>query len=158
MKKIFLTLCLSVCLLASQQVLAKENAGEAKVPDIISGINGNPWMKASKNEKLSFLYGLETAVTIEYYINNLRTEKAAKAGKRPVSSISPFERGWREALGDKQFENVIDKVDQWYKDNPDKLNRPVMHIIWYELIAPNLKAKAPAEKPGKKGGKAKTKN
>lgn len=155
MKKIFLTLCLAACLLVCPQVQAKENSGEAKVPDIISKINGEPWMKATKNEKLSFLYGLETAVTIEYFINNLRTEKAAKAGKRPVSSISPFERGWREILGDRQFENVIDKIDQWYKDNPDKLKRPVMDIIWYELIAPGLKAKAPAEKPGKKGGKAK---
>lgn len=36
---------------------------------------------------------------------------------------------------------VAAEVDKWYAANPQSLDRPVMEVIWYELIAPRLAAK-----------------
>lgn len=35
---------------------------------------------------------------------------------------------------------VAAEVDKWYAANPQHLDRPVMDVIWYELIAPRLAA------------------
>jgi len=34
---------------------------------------------------------------------------------------------------------VIDKIDQYYKDHPDKLQTPVMEVVWSSGIKPYLK-------------------
>ena len=36
---------------------------------------------------------------------------------------------------------VIKMVDAWYAANPQRLDRPVMNVIWREIIEPRLDAK-----------------
>jgi hypothetical protein len=34
---------------------------------------------------------------------------------------------------------VAKHVDDYYRANPDKLDKPVVEVIWYETIVPRLK-------------------
>ena len=69
---------------------------------------------------------METAITVEFFVNSKVVEKAAKEGKRPVYTLSPFEKGWMKALKGVSRAEVVKMVDQWYAANPQRLDRPVM--------------------------------
>ena len=83
---------------------------------------------------------MESAITVEYFVNAKMTEKSAKAGKRPVYTLSPFEKGWMKAFRDVNRTEIIKMVDAWYAANPKSLDRPVLSVIWNELIAPRVAA------------------
>lgn len=97
-------------------------------------------MNTSESNKTAYLFGVESAITVEYFVNSQMTEKAAKAGKRPVYALSPFERGWMKAFRDVSRADIVKMVDNWYAANPKSLDRPVLSVIWYELIVPRLAA------------------
>ena len=61
-------------------------------------LTGAVWQKTPEAEKLAFLFGVETAITVEYFVNGKVVEKATKEGKRPVYTLSPFEKGWMKAF------------------------------------------------------------
>ena len=144
MKKSVLCLALSLALvLAFAPVRAAENTPEAEnsKANPVDQFTGAAWQKTPEAEKLAFLFGVETAITVEYFVNGKIAEKATKEGKRPVYTLSPFEKGWMKAFDNVNRADIIKLVDSWYAANPDKLDRPVMGVIWYELIAPRLAAK-----------------
>ena len=118
MKKSILSLGLALVLaLACVNVQAAENNAAA-------GMTGNPvdqftgavWEKTTESNKAAFLFGVESAITVEYFVNAKMTEKSAKAGKRPVYTLSPFEKGWMKAFRDRT--EIIKMVDAWYAANP----------------------------------------
>ena len=37
----------------------------------------------------------------------------------------------------KTIDEVKMELDAWYANNPDRLERPVLETIWYELALPN---------------------
>ena len=121
MKKSVLCLALSLALvLAFAPVRAAENTPEAE------NSKANP---------------VETAITVEYFVNGKIAEKATKEGKRPVYTLSPFEKGWMKAFKGVNRAEVAKMVDAWYTANPQQLDRPVMSVIWREIIEPRLNAK-----------------
>ena len=56
-------------------------------------------------------------------------------------TLSPFEKGWMKAFKGVSRTEVIKMVDAWYAANPQRLDRPVMNVIWREIIEPRLDAK-----------------
>ena len=36
------------------------------------------------------------------------------------------------------LDTVRDALDNWYAANPDRLQRPVIETIWFELVVPGL--------------------
>ena len=143
-KKSVLCLALSLALvLAFAPVRAAENTPEAEnsKANPVDQFTGAAWQKTPEAEKLAFLFGVETAITVEYFVNGKITEKAAKEGKRPVYTLSPFEKGWMKAFKGVNRAEVAKMVDAWYTANPQQLDRPVMSVIWREIIEPRLNAK-----------------
>ena len=101
MKKSVLCLALSLALvLAFAPVRAAENTPEAEnsKANPVDQFTGAAWQKTPEAEKLAFLFGVETAITVEYFVNGKIAEKATKEGKRPVYTLSPFEKGWMKAF------------------------------------------------------------
>jgi len=119
---------------------AAESSDAAGMGNPVDQFTGAVWEKTTESNKTAFLFGVESAITVEYFVNAKVAEKAAKAGKRPVYTLSPFERGWMKAFKDVKRAEIIKMVDEWYAANPKSLDRPVLSIIWYELIAPRLAA------------------
>ncbi|MDO5483348.1 MAG: hypothetical protein Q4F27_00410 [Desulfovibrionaceae bacterium] len=148
MKKIIISLGLALVLaLASASAQAADNSAAANAASSnpaatnpVDQFTGKIWQATSANGKAAFLFGIESAITVEYFVNSKLTEKAAKDGKRPVYTLSPFEKGWMKAFKGVDRTEIIRLVDQWYAANPEGLSKPVLNVIWYELIVPRLAA------------------
>ncbi len=132
-----LALALSVC-----QAHAEET-NVSKTPLL----TGEIWMKSSPEEKRAFLFGVDTAIAIEYTIDEEfkahQKEAKKESGKEKVrkrhrSFLSPFERGWINGLKDVPRKDVIATVDSWYAKHENSLDRPVMQLIWEEIVEPRL--------------------
>lgn len=89
MKKSILSLGLALVLaLAGVSVQAAEIAVPQGNP--VDQFTGSVWMNTSESNKTAYLFGVESAITVEYFVNSQMTEKAAKAGKRPVYALVPL--------------------------------------------------------------------
>lgn len=134
MKKIVLSLALALILSCNVAQAAQSQAVGAGNP--VELLTGKVWVETPESNKAAFLFGLETAIAVEHAVNTQMVERSAKTGKRPVSNVSPFEKGWMQAFKNVDRKDIVMMVDNWYAANPDKLPRPVMDVIWYELIEP----------------------
>lgn len=91
-------------------------------------VTGKHWLEASKGEKLAFLLGMGTIIELE----------------KEYQGASPAANSLNEklvkGLCDDTFHGIKDYLDQYYLDHPDAVERPVVEVIWYDLIAPDLEA------------------
>lgn len=97
---------------------------KAAAPDV----DGHVWMDSTSQEKRAFLFGAGSAFVLEYFIRT-------KHGEQP----SRFVQGWVEVLKDQKWPDLEKALDRYYTDNPDKINEHVFHVIWHQMIEPNLK-------------------
>lgn len=142
MKKSLLSLALCCALvLGCTAVRAAENMQVGAGSNPVDQFTGELWQKSAETEKLAFLFGVETAIAVENFVNAKVTEKSAKAGRKPVYTLSPFEKSWMEAFREVPRAEIAKQVDAWYAAHPDQLERPVMAVIWYEIIVPRLPVK-----------------
>jgi hypothetical protein len=111
-------------------ILACTNVGFAqqKTAHPAPDVDGKVWNDSNSQEKIAFLYGAGSAIVLEYHIRDKRSEEPSR-----------YVKGWVEALKDMSWKTLADKIDAYYKSNPDKESRPVFDVIWHEIIAPNLK-------------------
>ena len=131
-------LCLSVlalCLWAVSAEAQDLKTGNTNPVDILTG---ELWQKSSPEEKRAFIFGVDTTVTVEYYVNDTIQDKAKKKGSKAKHTLSPFERGWMKALHEMPRKDLIAAIDAWYEAHPDRIERPVMGVIWFEIITPRL--------------------
>lgn len=133
MKKAFFGLLLCLGLICPGATLG---AGSNPVDQF----TGKYWVETPEASKEAYLFGIDSAIAVEYFINDRLAEKNVKKGKKPVYTLSPFERGWMMAFRDTSRKELIKLVDDWYAAHPDSLDRPVMSVIWYEIIEPRLNA------------------
>lgn len=136
-----LVLVLTLTCAAVQAAPAENPVGDPAVNPAgnpVDQFTGKIWVNTTESDKAAFLFGVDSAVTVEYFVNAQLAAKAAKAGKKPVYTLSPFEKGWMEAFAKVSRADAIKMVDEWYAAHPKDLDRPVMSVIWYELIAPRL--------------------
>jgi len=112
------TLALSLCLLGAPAIDASE----------LPMATGEHWSTATEREKRAYLLGMGTILEIEHEF---------QAGDPPepgTSVVPPLVNG----LSDYTLEGLTRNLDQWYADNPDGLERPVIEVIWTEFALPNL--------------------
>ena len=112
---------LAVCLFTLGAVVTEAQTTKAPA----AGLTGKHWMAGDREGKLSFLYGASNVVALE----QIGAEKTGKPA-------SVFVQGWTNAFGNMTYPELMQKIDAWYEANPDKLDRNVFDVIWYELIVP----------------------
>lgn len=152
MKKIVvLWLCLVVFGMGVTTAGAADNAapaGKASATKMatpmgnpVEQLTGEIWMKSSAEIKAALLFGVECAMSIEHAVANRLEEvnKADRKKKTAPSTLSPFEKGWVQAFTNVPRAEIVENIDTWYAENPDKQQRPVFDVIWYELIVPKTK-------------------
>ena len=96
MKKAIMSLCLAAALVFG--AAGVQAADQDKGNNPVLQFTGSVWQKSSLDNKLSFLFGMDTAIATEYFVNSREAELAAKNGKMPVSNLSKFEKGWMKAF------------------------------------------------------------
>ena len=121
-KQALRTLLLAACA-ASAFALGSASAQE------IMMVTGDHWTKSDEQVKKAYLVGIANAVQVE---------RAFSAGNPPSDAQSLFPRMSRGLRG-QTLDSVRQGLDAWYAKNPDKLQRPVIETIWFEMVVPGLK-------------------
>ena len=92
-------------------------------------LTGPVWQKASPDEKVAFVWGASHVVTIEQ----------ALMAEYEQLRVDNFLAKVVEGMSGVTMNEIVRKVDEFYAANPDKLEEPVMAVIWDVLIEPNIK-------------------
>ncbi|MFO1205089.1 MAG: hypothetical protein U1E63_05075 [Burkholderiales bacterium] len=93
--------------------------------------DGNDWTKSSVDEKQAFLFGIANAISValgwdERYI--------------PADQMT-FSRRARNGLAGTSLGEALRRIDAWYAANPDRLDTPVVAVIWLDIAKPKLKGR-----------------
>ena len=87
-------------------------------------VNGEHWVKSSPQERKSFLIGAATIIELEQEV------QGDNPPKKTTIAV------WCKGLSAYNFDEMVAAIDKWYAANPDKLTRPVVEVMWYELAKP----------------------
>ena len=92
-------------------------------------VTGEHWTKSSDQVKKAYLVGIANAVQVE----------AAFGGTNPPSDVQSLVPRLVKGMKGQTLNGVQEALDKWYAANPDKLQRPVLETIWFEMVVPGLK-------------------
>jgi hypothetical protein len=109
--------CVALCL----------GAGGARA-DEVPIVTGEHWSKSSGEMKKAYLVGIANMLQVE----------TAYFGATPPSDTQSFVPRMVRGLRAQTLDTVRDTIDRWYATNPDRLQRPVLEIIWFEIVTPGL--------------------
>ena len=117
------TVLLAACLTLAT---AWSNARADEVPLV----TGEHWTKSSEQVKKAYLIGIANILQVETAYHGASPPSDAQ------SVVPRFAKGLKG--GAHTLDSVREGVDKWYAANPDKTQRPVIEIIWFEMVVPGL--------------------
>ena len=93
-------------------------------------VTGKHWVESSQQLKKAYLLGVANVLDVEeaYYGTNPASD-AQSYIPRAVKGLT---------AGGYTVDTVLSRLDAWYAANPESLDRPVLEIIWVEMVVPNL--------------------
>lgn len=116
-------------LLAVAWIMLAAFAADARDEDEDLGfVNGKTWLESSTGEKLSYLVGIGNLMNVEYAYQQ-------KSGDPPSNEQSIMPRLYK-ALADVSLDELENRIDRWYESHPKEKNKPVVSVIWIELVEP----------------------
>ena len=92
-------------------------------------VTGEHWTKSSDQVKKAYLVGLANAVQVE----------VAYAGANQAPDAQTVMPRLAKGMKGQTLDGVREALDAWYAKNPDRIQRPVLEIIWFEMVVPGLK-------------------
>jgi len=117
---------LSTALLVACATLAMA-WGTARADDVPL-VTGEHWTKSSEQVKKAYLVGIA---------NVLQVETAFEGASPPPDAQSVVPR-FVKGLRGQTLDTVREGLDKWYAANPDRIQRPVIETIWFEMVVPGL--------------------
>jgi len=102
-------------------------SGSARA-DEVPLVTGEHWTKSTEQLKKVYLIGVA---------NVLQVDTAYHAESPPSDSQSIVPR-LAKGLKGQTLDSVREGLDRWYAANPDRLQRPVLETIWFEMVVPGL--------------------
>ncbi|MEL7638732.1 MAG: hypothetical protein AAGU21_03725 [Solidesulfovibrio sp.] len=111
-----------LALAAALAVAAPARAADYQIPVV----TGEHWTQSSPQERKAFLVGAATIIELDQEVQG-----AAPAKNSTIDA-------WAKGLSGYSFDQMVAAIDKWYADHPDKLRRPVVEILWYDLAQPNF--------------------
>lgn len=96
--------------------------------DEVPIVTGEQWTQSTTQVKKGYLVGMA---------NVMQVEMAFGAGNLP-SDAQSFVPRFARGMKDQTLDSVMVTVDGWYAKNPGRLQRPVIEIIWFEMVVPGL--------------------
>jgi hypothetical protein len=100
--------------------------------DEVPIITGEHWVKSTEQLKKAYLIGIANALQVE----------VAYEGTNPPPDSQSVVPRFARGLKGHTLDSVREALDKWYADHPDRLQRPVVETIWFELVVPGLKKKS----------------
>jgi hypothetical protein len=103
-------------------------AGGARAQEIPL-VTGEHWTRSSEEVKKAYLVGMANIVHVEM----------AFEGASPVPDTQSMLPRMVKGLKGHNLDTVREALNKWYAANPDKLQRPVIETIWFEMVVPGLR-------------------
>ena len=91
-------------------------------------VTGAIWTASSEPVKKAYLVGIANTIQVE----------TAYAGTNPPSDGQSIVPRAARGMRGQTLDGVREALDKWYAANPDKLQRPVIETIWFEMVVPGL--------------------
>ncbi|HTQ00058.1 MAG TPA: hypothetical protein VMN56_12070 [Casimicrobiaceae bacterium] len=91
-------------------------------------VTGDQWTTSSNDLKKAYLVGIANLLQVE----------VAYFGSNPPNDNQSFVPRLARGLRGETLDSVRDKIDRWYASNPTRLSRPVLDLIWFEIVVPGL--------------------
>jgi hypothetical protein len=99
--------------------------------DEVPLVTGKQWTESTEQMKKAYLVGIANVVQVDV---------AFHAGNAPPDTQTVVPRLARGLRG-QTLDSVRDGLDRWYAAHPDRLQRPVIETIWFEMVVPGLQGK-----------------
>jgi hypothetical protein len=118
------TTCAAACLALSLAGWSSANAEFVVV-------TGEHWQNSAEEQKRAFLLGAATIIEVE---------KEMQGSTPPAddeSAIPVLVRG----LSPLTLTEIMERLDQYYASNPDKLSVPVIRVVYFEMAKPRAEAR-----------------
>jgi len=115
---------LRTALLATCATLAM--AGGMARADEVPLVTGEQWTKSTAEVKRVYLIGIANTLQVE----------SAYEGATPPSDAQSLVPRFGKGLKGQTLDSVKDRLDSYYAANPDKLKRPVLETVWFEVVVP----------------------
>lgn len=96
--------------------------------DEVPMITGEQWMQSTEQLKKVYLVGIANAYQVE------RAYYGSTPPPDEQSLVPRFARG----LKGHTLDTVREGLNRWYTANPDRVDRPVIETIWFEMVVPGL--------------------
>lgn len=94
-------------------------------------VTGEHWTKSSMQERKAFLIGATTIMELEQEVQ----------GTPPPPPDKSLIDVWCRGLSHYSYDDMVKAIDTWYAGHPDKMSRPVVEVMWYELAKPSAEKK-----------------
>lgn len=85
---------------------------------------GEHWSKATDTERRAYVLGILNMAMVEYQLTGTHPRRR--------TSIPDLIK----ALDGMSVPQIVEKVDSYYKANPDQMNQSVFEVIWFQLVKP----------------------
>ena len=117
-RNVVLAACMTLAVIA-------QSARADEIP-LVTGVH---WTQATEEHKKIYLVGIA---------NFVQVETAYHAGTPPPPAQSIVAR-FASGLKGHSLDSVREGLNKWYAAHPDRLQRPVIETIWFEMVVPGLK-------------------
>ena len=104
-------------------------AGGVAAEETVPFVDGTMWKKSAPVLKRTYLVGMSNLLVAEYLYQ--------QDWGPPPDRQTAIQRLYEE-IDDVTLDGAIERIDAWYKSNPDKLDTPVLGVIWLDMVKPNL--------------------
>ena len=102
--------------------------GDASAQDEVVILTGNHWTQLEYDEKVAFMYGVLHVVEFE------RQLRGGAFHEEPNSFLPHLVKG----LQGRTVNDVVLKVNEFYRLHPDQLDRPVFDAVFQSIVIPVL--------------------
>ncbi len=125
-----ITLLLTVSLLVAAPAMAADAASDTtRAPHRIMQLTGTLWMESGVDAKLAVLFGIELGMQ-----SDIASKRPAPGKTLDPAVLSPFQKAWLDSFRDRDLTKIAAAIDAWYAANPDRLERPVMAVLWTDIM------------------------
>jgi hypothetical protein len=91
-------------------------------------VTGEHWVKSTEEMKKAYLVGIANIVQVQL----------AYEGSAPVNDVQSILPRMVKGLKGQTLDSVREALNKWYAAHPDRLQRPVIETLWFEMVVPGL--------------------
>lgn len=91
--------------------------------------DGTDWKNSTETERAAYLVGLSNTISVG----------SAYDKKKVPGQDKTFMRQAARGLAGTTVAVAMKRVDAWYAANPDRMDVPVLSVLWLDVVKPRIK-------------------